>query len=224
LQNGKVYLSKALDILSTVAIVVLLTAGVLNITYAAVKNNDEKYNYVKVTIHGNNGVGNDKEKYKVQGNLFGRNLWYPGYVENGKIEIVNKAGKEIDIDNIGVKVTLADPKNNDAIYKSFAENMIFSIDNSQYYFLKESLISNKSISELLYKDGSIKYNGYELNDNNKVKLKDDNSIELDYSLAMDIKAGNELMNVTADIEVTIDFEESGYKHKNEEKHEYRHVE
>jgi hypothetical protein len=223
LHIDKVYLSKAFEILSTVIIIVLLVAGVLNITYAAAKNSDEKYNYVKVTIHGNNGAGNDKHKYKVEGNLFGKNLWYPGYIETGKIEIVNKAGKEIDIDNIGVKVTLADPKNNDAVYKSFAESMIFSIDISQYYFLKESIISNKSISELLYKDGSSKYNGYELNDNSKVNLKNDNSIVLDYNLAMDINAGNELMDVTADIEVTINIEESGYKHKNEEKHEYRHV-
>jgi hypothetical protein len=212
-KNGK---GRKLKALISIIIAVIILGSTVSITYAVNKNNNENTNVI-VKIYNNNDYGNGKIRYQVEGNLFQNTLWYPGHSEGGLIRIENKLGKDININNIGIKVTIAEPKNTDVIYQSFLNNMYFTVNSTKSLILKKNIIDDKSINQVLYQESNEDYKGSRLEEKDKIKIKKGEDIYLQYNLAMDTIAGNELMDLSANLALTIDFDEIEDKHKDKEK-------
>jgi hypothetical protein len=201
---------RKLKVLILIIIAAIIVGSTVSITYAVNKNNDENTNVV-VKVYNNNDYGNDKEKYHVKGNLFQNTLWYPGHSEGGLIRIENRCGKDININNIGVKVTIAEPKNTDVVYQSFLNNMNFTVNSTKSLILKKNIIDDKAINQVLYQEGNEDYKGSRLEED-KIAVKKGENIYLQYSLTMDTIAGNELMDLSANLVLTINFDEIEDKH------------
>jgi hypothetical protein len=202
---------RKLKALISIIIAAIIVGSTVSITYAVNKNNDENTNVV-VKVYTNNDYGNDKVKYQVEGNLFQNTLWYPGHSEGGLIRIENKCGKDININNIGVKATIAEPKNTDVVYQSFLNNMHFTVNSTKSLILKKNIIDDKAINQVLYQEGNEDYKGSRLEEKDKITVKKGENIYLQYSLTMDTIAGNELMELSANLELTINFDEIEDKH------------
>jgi hypothetical protein len=214
--GNKSSIGRKLKVIILIIIAAIIVGSTVSITYAVNKNNDENTNVV-VKVLTDNDYGNDKVKYQVKGNLFRNILWYPGHSEGGLIRIENKLGKDININNIGIKVTIAGPKNTDVVYQSFLNNMHFTVNSTKSLILRKNIIDDKTINQVLYKDGNENYKGSRLEEKDKITIKKGEDIYFQYSLTMDTIAGNELMDLSANLELAIDFDEIRDKHEDKEK-------
>ncbi len=181
---------KILNILFVVFIIACFVYGIGSITYA--NTNEGSINVVEIII---NNEGNT-----IEGNIFGNEYWYPGKEVNGVIRITNNY-KKADISNLDLNVTINDFKkglSQDIVWESFIDNMVLTVRKGVLPVFNHTIVENKTLNELLEE-------GIQLSKIDTLGV--GNSLDLEYTLKMDENAGDELENVTANIDFLIDADE-----------------
>ena len=134
-----------------------------------------------------------------EGNLFGDDLWYPTEEgRDGVIRIYNNY-KKTKLTSLGVAVELnkfREDYTEDAVYQSFLDNMKLTIKKGRWLeFGDTSIVQDRSLAD--FRDG------IELEENDQLTITATSPIDLKYTLRMDEEAGNELQNLSADIDFLI---------------------
>ncbi len=190
---------KIIRIIVSVIVLGYIFYGAEQITYAFMQSNTPN---VQITINKDGGI-------TCNGNLFGKELWYPGREESGIIRIRNEF-KEVDLSSFGLSVHLSDFKQDydrDSVYKALLENMKLTIVKGKLFVFDENLIDNKSFSELLWDQEDDGTTGFSLNESSHVILLPNDSLDLKYTLYMDEQSGEELESITADVDFLINIGE-----------------
>lgn len=166
---------------------------------------------VLVTINGDGS-------FTQVGNLFDGQL-YPATVLdaekgiggiNGVIRIQNQF-KKIDVDNlaIGIKdMLIANNYPRDIVFNSFLKNVKLKIEKGLLLSFNKTLVEYTSLENILYEADNDEFRGYTLDANDKFSLNKGDTIDLKYSLLMDVEAGNELQSITAYMPIYINLKES----------------
>ena len=165
----------------------LLAYGIGEVTYADTSSNTSPN--VEITI-------NQAGKLITKGDLFSDELFYPGKEKQGIIRITNNYIKA-NVHDLGVNVALNSFKekySEDVVYDSFLDHMKLTIKKGRLLAFDKVIVDNKSIGELLS-------DGIPLKDLGNINL--GNSMDLEYTLKMDEAAGNELQQLSADIDFII---------------------
>jgi hypothetical protein len=182
-----VLLKNFFEILVLVIIGFYLSNYVIDVTYAYEKSLNPD---VIITIDGDGHITQD-------GDLFGDDLWYPGKVEEGIIEIINNNKiQSIKITNLGLDVklnTISDGYDRDEVYNSFLNNMKLTIQKRMSVF--NNIVDNKSFLQLLNKEDNDTYNGLKLENIDQISINTGKPVYLKYTLYMDKDSGNELQNL-----------------------------
>jgi hypothetical protein len=197
--NAKI-LKRIYSIAFIIIIAVLILSSIVNIAYASPWQKE-----VDVTI-----VIDKDGMHTTKGNLFAEDLWYPGKTDVGVIRVVNNSNRKIQIHDVGLIVELkktAEEYSKDTVYNSFIDNMKLTIKKGNLLVFKETILDNLAISNILYKQNDRANAGFKLKESDKFNLMKDGTIDLEYTLAMDDKSGEELENLVADLIFIINVDE-----------------
>ncbi len=137
---------------------------------------DEAY-IISLTIQANGEISVDK-------NLFGDELWYPGYSKQGIIQVYNqyRTMKITDLLILTDSHEMLDGKNNSSFQLLF-DHLYLSLSKA---VLNETIIEKVSLSDLKEK--------YHLSESQQISLAKGCMTQLQYTLSMDEAAGNETEN------------------------------
>lgn len=219
LKNSRKLFKIVLQLLVLVLIGGYITTSVVQSTFAS--NRDGKPNVI-ITI-------NKDGSFTQEGNLFGDELLYPASVEDaekgigsisGVIRINNQYGR-IEVTNFGVgvdkdKFVVGNEYPIDLVYSSFLNDVELKIEKGTLFAFDKTLVDYASLRDLL--------DGYTLDERDRFTINKGSIVDLKYTLHMAERAGNELQNVTADIEFYInvsgdkiidDDDDNGGGHKDE---------
>lgn len=186
----------------------VLTSNLISYTFSA--NTTDSPN-VLITINGDGSISQ-------AGNLFDGQL-YPSTVSdaengiggiNGVIRIQNQFRK-VDVDNLAVGIKNLVIGNNyprDVVFNSFLQNVKLKIEKGVLLSFDKTLIEYISLDNILYEKDNDEYRGYALDASDRFSINKGDSIDLKYSLHMDIEAGNELQSVTAYMPIYINLKGS----------------
>lgn len=171
---------KSISIMKIVSLIItigLIGYILLDFTYAAVADNKEPDTTIKISSNGH-----------VEGDIWGDSQWYPGYSKSGVIRIDNDF-KTIKLLNLGIEVNLIQINGyqEDIVLQSFLENMKLSINKRTALIFNEKLIENICLKDILGGQALSK----------QFTIKKDDYLDIEYTLTMDEKAGNELENIKA---------------------------
>ncbi|MGB4438067.1 MAG: S-layer homology domain-containing protein [Sedimentibacter sp.] len=198
-------------ILRTFVIVLIggaVTASLMEFTFSATTENNPN---VLVTINGDGSITQ-------VGNLFDGQL-YPSTVSDaengiggisGVIRIQNQFRK-IDVDNLAIGIKDMDIGNEyprDTVFNSFLNKVRLKIEKGTLFSFDKTLIEYTSLKNILYEADKNEYRGYTLDKNDKFSLSKGDTIDLKYSLHMELEAGNELQKITAYMPIYINLKES----------------
>jgi len=166
---------------------------------------------VKIYIHGEKTNGGPI--FNTSGEL-GNGLWAPGKEAGGIITIYNNYSNRIKIHNLGLKMklynTLTGQQVNDpVIYDEFARSMMLTIKKGKS-FIFGNTIYNNTFYEMLYDKDNPSRNGYDLGVLNSISIAKDDSVDLQYTVKMDEKAGNNLQGLKAIVDFVINSQENPY--------------
>lgn len=188
-----------LQFLVLMLIVGLVINNVIDITFAAITNDDPD---VIITI------GADKQIAQ-EGNLFGDGLWYPGREASGVLRIANNFN-QIKVSSLGLDVKLESIKDGydeDTVYNSFLSNMKLTIKKGRLLVFEDKIVDNMNFGELLYKSGSDTHKGYVLKDTHQFNISNGDHVDLEYTLSMDNEAGKELQDISSSVDFLINVAE-----------------
>lgn len=167
-----------------------------NITYALGHNKPD----VIITV-------NPKGKVIYSGDLFGKELWYPGKSKTGVIRIVNNY-RDIRVTQLAFKAKLltSQPEfDRELVYGSFLKNMKLTITQGKLLIFNFIIVDNMSLAELRASSDNGAC-GLLLNQTNQLNIGYKDSLDLRYDLGMDEKAGEELESIKALVSFVINFE------------------
>ncbi len=193
IKSRKVPTKKILNIVLIVVISFCIFQGVQNITYANANLNKPD---VTVTV--------DKYGQTVsEGDLLGKDLWYPGRKVSGVIRVYNNY-KPFVLKDLNVNVTMESPGSGidrASVYRSFLENMKLTIKKGKFLVFNETLFEDRSFLQLMNVDKDP--TGADQSVKRGFRLAGGDFIDLNYCLKMDEKSGDELENLTASVEVQL---------------------
>lgn len=192
----KIDINKIMNILLIFVVSGIIFCFLLNTTYATTESKEPD---VEITINTDGSVS-------ASGNIFEGVLWYPGVKSKGVIRIVNNF-KDIRIDGIGLKISIAASNGNlEQVEKSFLDNMRLTVKRGKFLVFNDLIIDDKSFSDLMSaSDGSFLKITFEAEDRYKIMQSD--SMDLQYELYMDLASGNELQNLSANTRFSLYFSE-----------------
>jgi hypothetical protein len=185
----------------------VVTSNLMELTFSTTIQESPN---VLITINNDGSISQD-------GNLFDGEL-YPSNVTdaengfggiNGVIRIQNQF-RNIDVDNlaIGIKdMIIGNEYPRDIVFNSFLKNVKLKVEKGVSFSFNKTLIDYTSIDNILYEKDNDEYKGYILDKKDKFSLSKGESIDLKYSLYMDINAGNELQSITAYMPIYINLME-----------------
>lgn len=198
-------------ILRTLVIVLIggvATSNLMDYTFSSTITNNPN---VLVKINGDGSISQ-------VGNLFDGQL-YPSTVTdvengvggiNGVIRIQNQF-KKIDVDNLAIGIKDMLIENNyprDIVFNSFLKNVKLKIEKGLILSFDKTLVEYTNLENILYKSDNEEYRGYTLDSSDKFSLNKGDTIDLKYSLLMDVESGNELQSITAYMPIYINLKES----------------
>ncbi|MFY9295279.1 MAG: S-layer homology domain-containing protein [Caldicoprobacterales bacterium] len=196
-------LKTALRIFFIVFVAGAVTLNLISYTFSLTATDSPN---VLITINSDGSVSQS-------GNLFD-GLLYPSTVTdaekgiggiNGIIRIQNQF-KKIDVENlaIGIKnMVIENDYPKEIVFNSFLQHVKLKIEKGVLLSFNKILIDYISLENILYEQDSNEYRGYTLDEKDRFSINKGDSIDLKYSLHMDVKAGNELQSVTAYIPIYI---------------------
>ena len=209
MKNRKAMIVRVLEIIVAAMIIFSFAQGLITIAYA----NTRMYKPdVSVTILKNGQT-------TCSGDLFGKELWYPGKKVNGVLRIYNNF-RTVALKDLNLKVTLNrvnEGVDRDTAYQSFLRNMKFTVKKEKLILFNETLFENRSLRQMAGAGAGNKKKESR-NEPGMGYLRNNDFIDLSYSMYMDEKAGDELENLTATVEVLLDMEEGFLPEKISSKH------
>ncbi len=181
----------------------VLTSNMMELTFSAATQNKPN---VLVTINNDGSIAQS-------GNLFDGQLYpstetdaYNGvHGINGVIRIQNNY-RRIDVDNlaIGIKdMVIGNDYPRDIVFNSFLKNVRLKVEKGMMFSFNKTLVEYTGLENILYEDDNNEYNGYILDKNDKFSLNKGDTVDLKYSLHMNLEAGNELQSITANVPIYI---------------------
>ena len=177
-----------------ILLVGIFAANIMGLTYSTTKQASPD---VLVTI-------NNKGELHQEGDLFGNQLWYPGMDKKGIIRIDNQY-KEIKASKLKLDVELLrlrEDYDHEMVRNSFLQNMRLSISRGKLAILDKEIIKDMPLGELLDVGLHLAEGG------ENFFLEKNDFIDLKYRLRMDVEAGNELQDLTANIAIGLGLEEN----------------
>lgn len=191
----RAFVRKLIRAIISVIVLGYIFYGAEQITYAFMENSTPD---VQITINEDGGI-------TYNGNIFGTDLWYPGKEESGIIRITNQF-KQVDINSFGLNVLLNGFKegyDRDFVYESLLKNMKLSVVKGKLFVFDETLVDNKTFSELLWDKNDDSSTRFALNESGPAILPKNESLDLRYNLYMDDQSGEELESITAAVDFLI---------------------
>lgn len=163
--------------------------------------------YASYQVHSPNMVIKiDKEGHiSYEGNMFDNSLWYPGKKADGTIRIYNEF-KRIKVTDLAVQLQLLkwkDEYNRDFVEDSFLRHMKFSIIKDNLLFPNRYLIKDQNLYRTLFREGDKSYQGYHLNNKEEFIIDKGDFLDLQYILEMDWESGNELQDISSNMDISI---------------------
>jgi hypothetical protein len=195
-QNKKLTVSKILNVILILMAVFCLCYGLINIAYANTQMNKPDVN-IYITDDG---------RTVCEGSLFGNDLWYPGKTIDGVIRVNNNYGP-VELKGMKVDVLLNkvdSGRDRDSVYASFMNNMIMTVKKGKLLVFSDILFENRSLSQLAVNQIDPGASGEE----SGFDIQKDDFIDLNYTLHMNEESGEELENMSADIDISLDFTEA----------------
>ncbi len=194
------FLQRLINFVFLLSIGACIFFGASNITYALIDNGKPD---VIVLINKDGSISQS-------GDLYGEEMWYPGYSVDGLIRIENNY-KRIDVKNLGLTVDLAknvDSAHKGLVYDSFVNNMRLTITKGRLLVFNDVIIENTRLSDILLDPDNSSGKGIELDSSRKFSIGKGDSVDLKYTLQMDMDSGNELEDISADINFMIKLNET----------------
>ncbi|MTI48862.1 S-layer homology domain-containing protein [Sporosalibacterium faouarense] len=196
MSNGKGrYRKNFFYIILVIVMMSIFTYGIINTSYAT--RNSQVPN-VLVTL--------EKGGTSQQGNLYGTGLWFPGLKKEGIIRVANNTGRTVKVDNLGIQVKLTDTKlgiDKEVVLNSFLNNMKLSIEKGYLFAFDKVILAETKIHKLLYSHNNDDYNGYDIIVDDQFTIRNGKSIDLKYTLYMNKESGDELQDLSAQINFVI---------------------
>lgn len=203
-------------ICTIVLIGAVVTSNMMELTYSATVQNNPN---VLITINSDGSISQN-------GNLFDGQLYPSTVIDaengiggiNGVIRIHNQF-KKIDVDNlaIGIKdIVIGNDYPQNIVVTSFLHNVRLKIEKGVLFNFSNTIVDYTSLENILFETDSSEYKGYRLSSNDKFSLNSGETIDLKYSLNMDLGAGNELQSLTAYMPIYINLRESYADDENED--------
>ncbi|WP_105619675.1 hypothetical protein [Vallitalea okinawensis] len=200
MNKKKIPVNKIIPLALALIIVGFLAKNITQITYAVMVEADPD---VVITI--------DDGQITQEGNLFGDELWYPGKEKNGIIRIKNNNTlKGVEISNLGLKTKLLSADENydpTMVYTSFLNNMLLTIKKGRLAVFDNSIVENKTLAELYYKENSssndLSKEVFLLSEGEEFTINKESFVDFRYTLRMDEAAENELENMQATVDLLI---------------------
>lgn len=192
-QNNKLTVAKVLNVILILMAVFCLCYGLVNIAYANTQMNKPDVN-IYIT---------DNRQIVCEGSLFGNDLWYPGKTMDGVIRVNNSYGP-IEIKGMKVDVLLNNVDigyDKDLVHTSFMNNMVMTVKKGKLLVFSDILFENRSLSQLAENQIGPGTSGA----GNGFDIQKDDFIDLNYSLHMNEASGEELQNMSADVDISLDF-------------------
>lgn len=194
----------------------VLTGNMMELTYSATIQNNPN---VLITINSNGSISQN-------GNLFDGQLYPSTLIDaengvggiNGVIRIQNQF-KNIDVDNLAIGINDMVIGNNypkNIVLASFMHNVKLKIEKGVLFNFNKTIVDYTSLENILYESDNSEYTGYSLASNDKFSLNKGETMDLKYSLHMDLGAGNELQSLTAYMPIYINLKESYNDHGNDD--------
>lgn len=123
--------------------------------------------------------------------------WCPGLAKKGTLSIRNTKFDRLVIRNMGIKMSL----NQAGKYDLFGDNMKLTIRKGNYPNFTEPPIYEGNLAGFLIQEGSSQYTG----ENLELVVNGKNSVDLEYTIAMDEEAGNEMQGLQAQLSILFNF-------------------
>lgn len=176
---------------------------------------DEVEPDITVYIHGESAGG---PIFHNLGDIAGNQLWAPGVSDSGTMRIYNNFSKRIRVNNLSLDMKLEKlqegeykPVIDKELYENFAKHMKLTIKKGTMLVFTKT-IYNKSFYEMLYKQNNKDYKGYDLSALNRFNLGKNDYVDLEYTVLMDEKAGNEFQGLRATVAFIVNSEENPEYH------------
>lgn len=138
-------------------------------------------------------------------------LWMPGKSAKGVMRIYNNYSSRIRVDNLGLSLELERFKNNryepvkpfgseenEALIKKFAQSMKLKIREGRRLIFNKT-IYDKTFFEMLYREGSSIFTGYNLSSSKSFNISPGDYVDLEYVVQMKEDAGNDLQGLRATV-------------------------
>lgn len=144
----------------------------------------------------------------------GNGLWAPGISHSGTMRIYNNYSERIKVSNLGLRMKLEQLQGQELrigvdkeLYELFAKNMKLTIKRGTMLVFTNT-VYDKSFYEMLYDRNDENYKGYDLSPADKFNINSNDYIDLEYTVAMDKNAGNELQGLKATVDFIINSQEN----------------
>lgn len=148
------------------------------------------------------------------GAIFGGGIWVPGVTRAGTLRICNNHSQRIRVDSLGLSMKLERLKDGGFetvtdrnLFESFARNMKLTVKKGRLLAFSD-IIFNGSFYEMLYESGSDTYRGYELSAPERFNINKDDYADLEYTVCMDEKAGNDMQGLKATVAFLVNMAEN----------------
>lgn len=150
------------------------------------------------------------------GAMFGGELWAPGVTETGTMRLNNNYSERVRVNSFGISMTLERILDEESetietiaphseLYDTFAENMKLTIRKGSLLVFSEKPVFDGSFSDLLYGSG---YQGHTLPEADRFNINENGSVDLEYTVHMDEKAGNDMQGLKATVAFLVNMDEN----------------
>ncbi len=177
-----------------IALGVCIFLGAFKFTYALI-NQDMPDVIVKIDRYGN---------VTQSGDMYAGTLWYPGFSKSGIIRLENNF-RRIKVADLYLDVELKGVSNDNSVYDSFVNNMFMTISRGSRLVFDDILVDHKSLSQIM--SNAVNADSSAQDGANQFYIEKGDSADLKYDLLMHLESGEELENLSANLDFSINMNE-----------------
>lgn len=161
--------------------------------------------------------------------MFTGGLWAPGMAQKGTMRIYNNHSQRVRVHSLGLTMKLEkdtgegiQPLSHEEIkgelFESFARNMKLTVKKGRLLVFSDTIF-NGSFFDMLYEPSSKTRKGYDLPPLSRFNIDAGGSADLEYTVHMDEKAGNDMQGLKATVAFFVNMDENHVPREDDEDHE-----
>lgn len=179
---------------------------------------------VDVTLYVSGGSSKGGPIFQQLGNIGGKGYWSPGKIATGTLRIYNNYSERVRISSLGLKMKLEKKLSNGqyevvkdkSLYELYAKNMKLAIKKGELPVFSNT-IYDESFYEMLHgkvefteesKAIQVNYEGFSLGALDKFNIGKNGYVDLEYTVRMDEKSGNEMQGLRATVDFLLNVDEN----------------